>query len=177
MEIRRPKINELEQIHQFFATVISSTFQKEGLTDLKAEMKDEIETKKIFLLEDFESNGEKRFFLFAYIDNQIIGSIAYGEPNSIIIEESKDQMSHVPEIGSMLVLPGYQNQGIGNKLLQAIFKSLRDKGLSEFCFDSGYKQAQIIWTKKFGEPLVFLENYWGENSHHMIWRKQLSDVL
>ena len=176
IEIRRPELTELDYIHQFFASVISNTFQKEGLLELKAELKDEIETKKMFLAEDFASNGEKRCFLFAYSDNQIIGSIAYGEPNSIIVNETKGQLKHIPEVGSMLVHPNYQNQGIGNMLLQAVFQSLREKHFSEFCFDSGYKQAQSIWTKKFGEPYLFMENYWGENSHHMIWTKKLVDI-
>ncbi|MCM3388567.1 GNAT family N-acetyltransferase [Ureibacillus chungkukjangi] len=176
IEIRRPKIDEQNQIYEFFNLVITHTYQKEGLSELKDELNDEIETKKKFLADDFASKGGKRFFLFAYDENQIIGSIAYGEPNSILVEVTKGQLRHIPEVGSMLVHPHYQNQGIGNMLLQAIYQALRNKGISEFCFDSGYQQAQIIWTKKFGTPLVFLENYWGENSHHMIWRKNLADV-
>lgn len=174
--VRRPKIDEQEQIHDFFASVITSTFEREGLSELDDELVDEIETKKVYLEEDFLYNGEKRYFLFAFNDNEIIGSIGYGEPGPIIVEESEGQMRHLLEVGSLLVHPSYQNQGIGNKLLQAIFQSLRDKGISEFCFDSGYKQAQAIWTKKFGPPTILLENYWGENSHHMIWRKRLSEV-
>lgn len=173
VEIRRPKKNELEQIHQFFSSVITHTYHKEGLSELKDEIKEEIETKKLYLAEDFSSNGEKRYFLFAYLDHQMIGCIAYGQPNPIIVKGSRGQLEHLPEVGSMLVHPDYQNQGIGNKMLQAIFKDLRDKECSEFCFDSGYKQAQMIWTKKFGVPFIFLENYWGEDSHHMIWKIKL----
>lgn len=176
VEIRRPKTSEVEQIHQFFSSVIAHTFQKEGLSELKDELKEEIEIKKLYVAEDFSSNGEKRYFLFAYIENKIIGSIAYGQPSSIIIDESNGQMRHLPEVGSMLVHPDYQYQGTGNQLLQAIFQTLRDNGFSEFCFDSGYKQAQLIWTKKFGAPQLYLEHYWGKDSHHMIWRKKLSEV-
>jgi len=177
IEIRRPKIDELELIHKFFASVISSTYQKEGLSKLQEELVEEIQFKKAYLDEDFLTNGEKRYFLFAYKNNAIIGSIGYGEPSSIIVEESNGQMSHLLEVGSMLVDPDYQHQGIGNKLLQAIMQTFKDKGITEFCFDSGYKQAQSIWTKKFGPPTMFLEDYWGVNSHHMIWRKSISEVL
>jgi len=167
---------EKEQIHQFFSSVITHTFFKEGIAELKAELAEEIETKKTYLDDDFESNGLNRYFLFAYKDDRIIGSISYGPPNSIIVQESKNQMQHLHEIGSLLVDPKFQNQGIGNKLLQGIFQALREKGNTEFCFDSGYKEAQNIWVRKFGDPLISLENYWGENSHHMIWRKKLAEV-
>ncbi len=177
VEIRRPKENELESIHHFFSSVITHTYQKEGLSELKDELIEEIETKKLFLADDFSSNGEKRHFLCAYINNQIIGCIAYGEPNPIIVEESEGQLEHLPEVGSMLVHPNYQKQGVGNRLLQAIFQAIREKGLKEFCFDSGYREAQMIWTKKFGEPFIFLGNYWGKDSPHMIWKIELSDVL
>jgi len=176
VEIRRPKTDELEQIHQFFSAVITDTYLKEGLSDLNDELLEEIESKKKFLADDISGNGEKNYFLFAYLENKIIGTIAYGQPNSLIVEESKGQLDHLHEVGSMLVHPDYQNKGIGNQLLQAIFDSLRVKGIKEFCFDSGYKQAQMIWTKKFGAPLIYLENYWGEDSPHMIWRIKLSDV-
>jgi len=43
-----------------------------------------------------------------------------------------------------------------------------------FCLDSGYKKAQSIWQKKFGKPDFILEHFWGENSHHMIWKRKLT---
>lgn len=46
IEIRRPKIDEQNQIYEFFNLVITHTYQKEGLSELKDELNDEIETKK-----------------------------------------------------------------------------------------------------------------------------------
>ena len=50
---------------------------------------------------------------------------------------------------------------------------LRDKGINQFCLDSGYSNAQKIWRKKFGEPDYFIKDYWGEDRHHLIWKINL----
>lgn len=71
------------------------------------------------------------------------------------------------------VHPNYQNRGIGTMLLQKMLLTLENRRVPSFCLDSGYKQAQMIWQKKFGQPDFVLENYWGANSHHMIWKRTL----
>ncbi|KAF0822419.1 Acetyltransferase [Cytobacillus firmus] len=45
-----------------------------------------------------------------------------------------------------------------------------DKGVEEFCLDSGYRQSQKIWKKKFGEPEYLLKDYWGKGLiAHSLW--------
>ncbi|WP_317911749.1 hypothetical protein [Clostridioides difficile] len=51
-----------------------------------------------------------------------------------------------------------------------MIQELQCKGIKEFCMDSGYSNAQKIWRKRFGEPEYFLENYWAEGQHHLIWK-------
>jgi len=76
-------------------------------------------------------------------------------------------------IGHIAVHPDYQNRGIGTVLLQKMLLTLENRRVPSFCLDSGYKQAQMIWQKKFGQPDIVLENYWGTNNHHMIWKRTL----
>jgi hypothetical protein len=58
-----------------------------------------------------------------------------------------------------------------------MYRTLSNKGIEEFCLDSGYMRAQKIWKKKYGDPNYWLENYWGEGYHHMIWRVKMDDFL
>ena len=81
------------------------------------------------------------------------------------------------EVGTIFVYPGYQGNGVGDLLLQAIYNSLQKNGLKEFCLDSGYKQAQIIWKKKFGAPDYLIKNYWGKGNDHMIWKIKVDDCV
>lgn len=72
--------------------------------------------------------------------------------------------------------PHYQRNGVGNVLLKAMYSAMRQKGIKEFVLDSGYKTAQQIWTKKFGEPQYLLKDYWGKANDHMIWKVNIDDV-
>jgi hypothetical protein len=58
-----------------------------------------------------------------------------------------------------------------------MYSTLKSKGIEEFCLDSGYKIAQTIWKKKFGEPVYLLEDYWDKGNDHMIWRIRVSDLV
>lgn len=167
----------MEQIHQFFRLVITDTFAKDGIANLKDDIEAEIETKKLYAEEALNSDGEKRYFVVAYAGKQLVGTIDFGPTSNLIKELSKGEIDNLPEVGSLLVHPKFQKKGIGNKLLLTIFQTLKEKGVHEFCFDSGYKKAQIIWTKKFGVPTVLVKNYWGVGNHHMIWRKRVCEVL
>lgn len=62
-------------------------------------------------------------------------------------------------------------------MFNLIFEEMEKKGIEEFCFDSGYKSAQEIWIKIFGQPQYFFNDYWGEDAHHMIWRLRVRDVI
>lgn len=88
----------------------------------------------------------------------------YAKPTSLI----KYLMSVAKVGGDDIVLDFFS--GIGNLLLNAMIQELQCKGIKEFCMDSGYSNAQKIWRKRFGEPEYFLENYWAEGQHHLIWK-------
>jgi GNAT superfamily N-acetyltransferase len=75
------------------------------------------------------------------------------------------------------VSPGYQKKGIGNLLLQEMYRTLQYIGVEEFCLDSGYRSAQAIWRGKFGEPDYVMKDYWGDGFHHMIWKLNVNNLL
>lgn len=170
IEIRRPITENINELHQFFKTVITDTFHNEGIGDQLEDLEAEIETKKAYLASDLESNGEDRFFLLALESEKVIGTIEYGAVSELICTCTDNHLKELQEVGTVFVHPDYQRMGVGNILLENMYRTLRDKGIREFCLDSGYARAQNIWKKKFGEPAYLLEDYWGEGYHHMIWR-------
>lgn len=175
--IRRPRKDQVEQLNQFFELVIRDTFNKNNITDLIDTLEEEIKDKRRALDEDIESDGKDRYFLVATIDEMIIGTIAHGYPNDLIKEYTYGELSNMQEIGTVYVHPGFQQQGIGNLLLSKMFEILKEKKIEEFCLDSGYKSAQKIWRKKFGEPKYLFKDFWGDGADHMIWRLKLIDFL
>lgn len=160
LEIRRPRPDDTEGLNDFFKIVITDTFIKEGIGDKLEDIASEIEVKKKYL----ESN--ERYFLIALDGEKIIGSIEYGPASELITNCIKRELM---EVGTVFVAPDYQRNGVGNLLLSSMFSTLQKKGIEEFCLDSGYRRAQRIWKKKFGEPDYLLKNYWGEGFDHMIW--------
>lgn len=176
-EIRRPNEEDIESINDFFSLVINDTYVKEGLGDRLKDILDEIETKKSFLQSDLSKVLNHRHFLIALIEGKIVGTTEYGSPNEIIRNLPGDPYKELIEIGSVFVHPGYQGQGIGSKLLHAMFMTLMEQGIDEFCLDSGYTRAKQIWQKKFGEPSYILKDYWGQGFDHMIWHARISDLI
>ncbi len=168
--IRRPRIEDEEELKQFFNIVITDTFAREGLAEMVEDIKNEIEMKKKYLKADFDSNGEQRYFLIALDQDKIIGTIEYGAASELITSCTNGALKELIEVGTVFVRPDYQRKGIGNLLFNAVVLTLQQKGIAEFCLDSGYTSAQKIWKKKFGEPDFLLKDYWGEGFDHMIWR-------
>ncbi len=176
--VRRPRLEEIESINEFFELVLRDTFEKNGLSDLAEKtMAEEIADKRRCLNQDLDSNGKHRFFLIVTLDNQVVGSIEYGPSNDLIITSTDGALKDLVEIGTVFVHPKYQRKGIGNLMLSHIVNELTNKGIMEFCLDSGYKSAQKIWTNKFGEPDYHLKDYWGEGADHMVWRVKISEAL
>ncbi|MBE4906483.1 GNAT family N-acetyltransferase [Bacillus luteolus] len=176
VDIRRPRIEDREQLIDFFKIVIIDTFTKEGIGEKLDDIRDEIKVKEKYLESDFSSNGEKRFFLIALDDRtgKIIGSIEFGPTSNLIINCTNEQFKELMEVGTVFVHPDYQRIGVGNLLLNKMYAILQNKGIEEFCLDSGYSNAQHIWRKKFGEPDYWLKDYWGKGYDHMIWKIKLS---
>lgn len=177
IEIGRPKIEDTELINEFFQIVIKDTFEKNDISHLVDLIEEEIEYKRNCLNQDFESEGKSMYFLIAKEEEKIVGSIAYGPANDLINICTKDELKGVVEIGTVFVHPKYQQKGIGAKLINQMFIEFEKKGIEEFCLDSGYKTAQRIWIKRFGNPQYLMKDYWGKDDDHMIWRLKLKDVL
>lgn len=169
IDIRRPKIEDKDELHRFFRDVIIDTFAKEGIAHLTKDIDEEIEIKKSYLHSDYESGGKNRYFLLASHDSTIVGTVEYG-PASRLICKTHHAYCDLVEIGTVFVHPNYQKKGIGTLLLQSILTILKDRKIEEFCLDSGYKNAQKYWKNKFGNPDIILKDYWGESFHHMIWK-------
>ncbi|MBX0355403.1 GNAT family N-acetyltransferase [Bacillus toyonensis] len=176
--IRRPNLDDLEELHLFFRIVITDTYKNEGLSQLLDDIENEINSKKQYLKDDFDSNGENRYFLLAIDTNndKMIGTIEIGPASTLITSCTGGVLKDLYEIGTVFILPEYQRKGIGSFLLHAMYLTLLSRGITEYCLDSGYKKAQSIWTKKFGEPSYVLKDYWGKSSDHMIWKKSLHDT-
>lgn len=174
--IRRPRLEDCEKLHQFFRTVIADTFAQEDLADLLDDIEQEIAGKIKYLQADLDSNGTDRFFVLAVSNDEIVGTIEYGPSSSLIIECTNGALNKLIEVGSVLVHPDCQKQGIGSLLFNVMILTLSNRGIEEFCLDSGYSRAQRFWIGKFGEPDYWFENFWGENNDHMIWRKKISDI-
>ncbi len=160
--IRRPNSDDLEELHLFFRIVITNTYKDEGLSQQLDDIENEINMKKQYLKTDFDSNGEKRYFLLAIDTNndKIIGTIEVGPASTLITSCTNGVLKDLYEIGTVFILPDYQRKGIGSLLLHTMFLTLLSRGITEFCLDSGYRKAQSIWTKKFGEPSYVLKDYW-----------------
>jgi GNAT superfamily N-acetyltransferase len=176
IEIRRPRIEDIVELNQFFRIVITDTFAREGLAGSMDDIEAEIESKNNYFHMDLDSNGEKRYFLIALAENKIIGTIEYGPASELIIECTDGKLGNLVEVGTVFVLPDYQRQGIGNRLLAEMLQTLNGRGIVDFCLDSGYKTAQTIWKKKFGEPDFLLKDYWGQGQDHMIWKISTNGV-
>ncbi|MDF2789733.1 MAG: hypothetical protein K0S80_2831 [Neobacillus sp.] len=163
-------MEDIKELNQFFRIVITETFRREGLMGLIDDIEAEIDSKNNYLQMDLDSNGEKRYFLIALAENKIIGTIEYGPASELIQDCTNGKLGNHVEVGTVFVHPEYQRQGVGNKLLAEMLYTLKAQGIVEFCLDSGYKNAQTIWIKKFGEPDYLLKNYWGQGQDHMIWK-------
>jgi GNAT superfamily N-acetyltransferase len=85
-------------------------------------------------------------------------------------------LNDVGEVGTLYILPEYQKKGIGTLLLNSIFTVLMSRGIKEYCLDSGYKTAQQIWRRKFGEPVIVVKDYWAKGFDHYIWHRTLEDT-
>ncbi len=179
MLITRPTLEDVPTIMELFTETISDNFREEGIIDNhQSELVAEIISQWETLQQDFHTNGQENYFLIAKKEGKIVGTIAYGTPNTIIQQhlEGVAQLA-IPEIKSVYILPKFQKQGIGSTLLKAILQILNDRQISAFCLDCGYRKSQSFWKKKLGEPTKILSDYWDINAHHMIWQRDTINSL
>ncbi len=177
MNISRAKLEDREKINEFFQLVLIDTFHKNEISDLIDTLEHEIEDKRCCLDQDLESAGGKRYFLIAKDQQHIVGSVEYGPANDLILSCTNGDLKETKEIGTVFVHPQYQRMGIGSRLFYSILLEMKKAGLEEFCLDSGYKIAQKIWINKLGSPQYHLKDYWGKDADHMIWRRNIDEVL
>ena len=183
INIIRPLPVHKTELRRLFTETISKNFKEEGIYKTHhTELKNEIEEQMNTLQKGFDSKGKEEYFLVAQIKNtqQIAGIIAYGKANDIIKQHLKTidwNNTAIPEIKSVYILPKFQNQGIGSILFNHILHLLHQKQIPEFCLDSGYKRAQVYWTKKLGQATLILNDYWDKNADHKIWLCETREVM
>lgn len=174
LTIERPRPQDQGRIEAFFDAVLLDTFQQNGIAHLIAERQQEMAEKRHFLAHDLTTGGTQWYFLIAKVGEKVVGTIQYGPSNALINTCTGDALKDVVEIGTVFVGPEYQGQGVGRLMMASILKVLEEKGIREFCLDSGYPLAQAHWCKQLGEPQYHLVDYWGPGADHMIWHIALS---
>jgi predicted N-acetyltransferase YhbS len=175
--ISKPNKDDLKSAFEVFKITIKDAFEKDGIGHLKDELLKEIEYKKQLLTDSVENPNSNFFFLFAKIHDQVVGTISFGPCGTDIKTCTNHELDAIGELGSLYVLPEYQGKGIGSALIQSMVIQLHKRGIEQFCLDSGYKHAQKKWIKKFGKPYKIVNDYWGENSVHMVWLCDVKDFI
>lgn len=161
-----------------FETAIRGAFQNEGLDTLHDEFWDEVNDKKRLLqvvLQQSHNHDEAMFVLLAKREDTVVGTISFAPCSEIIRKGTNQELADIGELGTLYILPELQGQGIGSALIQALIGELQRRGLEKFCLDSGYKNAQQRWKRKFGTPHTVLQDHWGEGTDHMIWLCDVKD--
>lgn len=166
-----------DQTKDLFRISIPLAFAKEGLSDLTEAIRKEIDLKEQWVDASLDDPFFPTHFLIAKKDELVVGTISYGPCGEDIIKCTKHQFESFGEVGSLYVSQKYQDQGLGSALIQAMMKHLIDQNITQFVLDSGYQHAQKKWLKKFGEPFLVVEDYWGQGLNHMIWHCEVKDIL
>ena len=163
-------------IHDVFSTTITDAFTQEGLRHLKVDIEEEINTKCQLLNRSLLVSDKSVIFLIAKINDKVVGTISIGPLTNEIIKICGAQPKQFKELGSLYVLPEYQNQRIGSCLIEAMITEIRGLNIESFWLDCGLKTAQAKWLHKFGKPYMIAKDYWGKDSDHMIWFCHTSDL-
>ena len=158
---------DFEAAYEVFKITIPYAFGKCDVELEKEDIKAETLNKKR-LLQKSIAKDEPVFFVAKH-NNKVIGTIAYGPCSEDIKVCTNNEITDLGEIGSLFILPEYQNKGIGSALINYLMEYLKEKGIKEFCLDSGYDKAQKTWTKKFGKPYTVVKDYWAKDVDNMVW--------
>lgn len=176
--IRRPVEGDQRELDAFFRLVLEDAFQANGITDeADIELEAEILEKERSLSQDLVSGGKERLFLVAEAEGKIVGTVASGPPGPMMLKLTDRAVKDLPELSTVFTHPRFRNQGIATRLFHAMLVRLDGEGVEEACFDSGYPIAQKIWQGIFGRPDHIIRDHWGKDSHHMIWRIRIQEVL
>ncbi len=152
-------------------------FAQEGLAHLDAEIQGIVAGKAALFDESLKDRLGEVQFLAAKDTEELIGMISFGPRGKEIRECTGEDSAGIGKLGTLYVLPEYQDQGVGSALIQALVRQLHQQGVEQFCLDSGFKRAKERWLRKFGQPYVVAPDYWGPGVDHMVWLCHIRDHL
>lgn len=175
--ITRPVKDDIKSAYSVFEASIADAFEKDGLGHLKTDIVREIEQKKQQFKSSIDNSDSHIYFLVAKIANDVIGTISFGSCGDDIRKCTENELDTVGEMGSIYVLPCFQDKGVASALIYAMTEHLYKSGIKQFFIDSGYKHAQQRWLRKFGKPYKTVKNYWNENGDHMVWLCNVTDYV
>lgn len=177
--IRRPEEKDSSQIKDVFIAAISDAFREDGIGDDQEGILEQIEKQVSCLKDDFDSNGQDTYYLVAVVKNKIVGTIAYQwikPEDTFFTTNLKMDVSGVPEITSVYVLPDFQEKGIGTLLFNAILLILKGKNIPRICMDGGYQKSIQFWVRKIGHPDTILKDHWGKGLDQVFWYRKIEDI-
>jgi GNAT superfamily N-acetyltransferase len=175
--ITNPAETDIKAVYKVFETSIPDAFEKEGLGSLKEDIYEQVIYKKHLFDTSLKLPNSDIYFLVAKLDETIVGTISFRPCGEDIKKCTKDEFSSIGELGTLYVLPSYQNQGVGSELISAMTTYLSEQGIEQFCLDSGFKHAQKRWLRKFGKPYKEVKDYWRSGDSLMIWLCRVSDFI
>ncbi len=169
LEILRPTQENKEQILEFFNKMTKFAFEQNKIFE-EYGAEDEYEYKKKTLEDDMNSNGKERYYLFAFHKGKPVASISCGKSNDNMNECSKGETKDMVEIGGVFVDTEYQGHGLCSLMFEKMKEHLKSQGISKYCLDCGYEVVgQKMWTKKLGKADYIVKDFWGKDSVHMVW--------
>lgn len=172
------RTQDFDETVNLLDVTIRNTFKVHGIDKSHAaDMKHEVGNQVEFVRRGLTSRSRNTFFFVARSNEKIIGTIGCGGASDLVRQHLTVNFARVPEIKSVYVLPDYQRSGVGSELFRAMLLTLRREQVDEFCLDCGYRKSQWFWQKLIGDPTITLHHHWGDNAHHMIWRRSVGDVL
>ncbi len=177
MHIVEPGLSDRPGILHVLERSIEDAFAQETLEHRDDEIRDLVGEKAAMYDESLADGGHGIRFLAAKQGQQVIGVISYGPCGTAVRECTGEALAGIGELGTLYVLPEYQNQGIGSALIQALLQQLAREGVEQFCLDGGFKGSQKRWLCKFGAPYVTVPDYWGPGADSMVWLCRVRDHI
>ncbi len=170
MNIQLAHINDRKEIMEFFQREYYNHYRNNDLLHLKDFLMEEIEGKRALL--DRYFNNENCSFFVGKINNKIIATLSLQEVDDIIKDNTSATKDDI-EMESIFVEESEKSKGYGSQMIKFAIEYLKSNKIDSFYLHSGYESSKLIWNKKFGQAKFTLENYWGKDLSHMIWKINL----
>lgn len=175
IDVIQPKLEHYDSVCRVYEEAISGAFQAMGLGERVEDIRAEIEYKESLLRQYIDCQLEGWLMLIAVSDATVLGAISFGPCGGEIVALTDSSFPAEGELGGLYVLPAAQNKGVGSALITSMLSQLARMGIKQFALDSGYKEAQQRWIRKFGNPYLVAKDYWGEGYDHMVWLSKVAD--